>query len=87
MYWFDWLVVIFAWSVAGGFILAVAHCAQSGGAIDMAYGWEFVNPIHIYKYNKVNWFGVIIVALVYNALCPIGSICYWLYKLCTIGRE
>lgn len=87
MYWYDWLWIIFAWSIVGGFILVVAHCARSRGAIDMADGWEFVNPIHIHKYNKVNWFGTTIVALIYNALCPIGSVCYWFYKLCTVGRK
>ena len=87
MYWYDWLWIIFAWSVIGGFILTFPHCAQIRGAIYMADGWEFVNPIHIYKYNKVNWFGAIIVALIYNALCPIGSVCYWIYKLCTVGRK
>ena len=87
MPWYGWLWIVFVWSILGGIILMIAHCDSGLGAIDMADGWEFVNPIHIYKYNKVNWFGAIIVALVYNALCPIGSICYWLYKLCTIGRE
>ena len=87
MSWFVWVWIIFVWSVVGGFILKVADSAQTGGAINMAEDWEFVNPIHVHKYNHVNWFGAIIVALVYNALCPIGSVCYWLYKLCTIGRE
>jgi len=87
MYWYDWLWIIFAWSVVGGIILMVARCAQSRGALNMADGWEFVNPIHIHKYNKVNWFGAIIVALIYNALCPIGSVCYWFCKLCTVGRS
>lgn len=91
MTWSDWLLLIFAWSVVGGFILGIAlgiaYGNQRTGAFSMAEGWEFVNPIHIYKYNKVNWFGAIIVALIYNALCPIGSICYWFYKLCTVGRK
>lgn len=87
MYWYDWICIIFAWSVLGGFILLIAHCAQGMGAIIMADGWEFVNPVHVYKYNKVNWFGAIVVALIYNALCPIGSVCYWFYKLCTVGRK
>lgn len=87
MSWSDWLLLIFAWSVVGGFILGIAYCNQRTGAFSVAEGWEFVNPIHIYKYNKVNWFGAIIVALIYNALCPIGSVCYWFYKLCTVGRK
>lgn len=87
MHWYDWLWIILAWSVVGGFILGIAYSAQFEGAINMADGWEFVNPIHIYKYNHVNWFGAIVVALIYNALCPIGSVCYWFYKLCTVGRK
>lgn len=87
MYWYDWLWIILAWSLVGGFVLAIASSLQNKGVINMSDGWEFVNPIHVYKYNKVNWFGAIIVALIYNVLCPIGSVCYWFYKLCTIGRE
>lgn len=93
MFWYDWLLAILAWSITGGIILMVARVARvvqrgaGASAMAMADGWEFVNPIHIHKYNKVNWFGTFIVALIYNALCPIGSVCYWFYKLCTIGRK
>ena len=87
MPWYDWLWAIFAWNVAGGFILAISYGCKATGAISMADGWEFVNPIHIHKYNKVNWFGAIVVAAIYNALCPIGAVCYWCYKICTVGRK
>lgn len=87
MYWYEWLGIIFAWSLVGVFILMIAQGIQTRGAIVMADGWEFVNPVHIYKYNKVNWFGAIIVALIYSALCPIGAVIYWFYKLCTVGRK
>lgn len=87
MYWYDWLLDIFVWNLMGGFSLVMACCFSSGGAIDMADGWEFVNPIHVHKYNNVNWFGAFIVALIYGVLCPIGAVCYWVYKLCTFGRK
>lgn len=87
MPWYDWLWIIFVWSLLGGIIPTVSHCYEGTGAISMADGWEFVNPIHVHKYNKVNWFGAIVVAAIYNALCPIGSVCYWFYKLCTVGRK
>lgn len=87
MYWFDWVWIIYVWSFIGGITLTVANGFQDRGAIGMAKGWEFVNPIHVHKYNHVNWFGAIIVALIYNALCPIGAVCYWFYKLCTFGRK
>lgn len=51
-------------------------------------GWELCNPYYSYRYhNNVNWFGAIILSLVFMALCPIGAVCYWFYKLCTIGRR
>ena len=87
MYWYDWLCLIIVWNFVGGFILMIVHGAQNRGAIFMADGWEFVNPTHIYKYNHVNWFGAFVVAIIYNALCPIGAAIYWLYKLCTVGRD
>ena len=60
MYWYEWLLPIFMWRVIGDLILVTARFGVCKGAINMADGWEFVNPIHIYKYNKVNWFGAII---------------------------
>lgn len=48
---------------------------------------EFLNPVHIYRYTSVNWFGCILLTLFYNLLCPMLSVGYWLYKLCTIGRK
>jgi hypothetical protein len=50
-------------------------------------GFEFVNPIWIYKHCYVNVFGAIFLCLLANLLCPIGSIVYWIYKLCTVGRR
>lgn len=50
-------------------------------------GIEFVNPAYLYKTIRVNWFGAIFLAIFYSAMCPIGAIGYWFYKLCTIGRE
>ena len=51
-------------------------------------GFELVNPYHVYKYHKrLNWFGAIIVSVFYTALCPVGTVCYWFYKLCTVGRK
>lgn len=51
-------------------------------------GWELCNPYWSYKYHtNVNVFGAIMLSLLYTILCPIGAICYWFYKLCTIGRK
>lgn len=52
-----------------------------------AEGFEFVNPIHIYKNSKMNIFGAIFVSILMSLICPIGTIIYWIYKLCTVGRK
>ena len=59
-------------------------CAAAHGE---SYGFEFCNLLWIYKNYSVNIFGTIVLALVYNLLCPIGTIGYWIYKLCTFGRR
>lgn len=82
-----WIVL---WNGLGliGLGLLCAICHPLGeGAVCHSEGLEFVNPKHIYKYNKVNWFGAIVVATIYGAICPIATLIYWFYKLCTIGRK
>ena len=75
------IVAIFAWQVIGGFIDLIIACSC------YADGWVLANPCCVYRYNRyVNWFGATVLALGYTALCPIGALCYWFYKLCVIGR-
>lgn len=86
----DWtfIAILIGWNIGGIIIVGILlACSEPPGAFSAAYGFEFVNPCHIYRYNRVNWFGAIIVALVYNFICPIGTLCYWIYKLCTVGRN
>jgi hypothetical protein len=85
------IAVLIMWSMVGiilwFFMILIAQENSLTGAVGMSEGFEFVNPLFVYKHNKVNWFGALIIALFYSALCPIGAICYWLYKICTIGRK
>lgn len=48
---------------------------------------HFVNPIVIYKIIKVNWFGAYFIAIIHNICCIIPAVCYWMYKICTVGRK
>ena len=48
--------------------------------------FSFVNPIVIHDNIGVNWFGAILLAIVFNILLPAIAIPYWIYKLCTVGR-
>lgn len=50
-------------------------------------GFEFVNPIWLYKKYRVNWFGAAFLAIIFNILAISCAVCYWIYKLCTVGRK
>lgn len=72
---------LFVWSSLGVMIAGVFEMFPD------ADGFNYVNPIWIYKHYNVNYFGAALIFILYNLICPIGSICYWLYKLCTVGRK
>lgn len=69
------------WSLGGAMILCITD------VLDAFDDFSFLNPIKIYKTYRVNYFGAAIICIIYNLLCPIGSIGYWFYKLCTFGRK
>lgn len=48
---------------------------------------NFINPINVYKLNKVNVFGCILLTILGNIMFPYYAIYYWFYKLCTVGRK
>ena len=81
------IVCLFAWNVIGAIGLLITT-ACSAGWIGLCDSWEFVNPYYVYKYCKtVNWFGATMLALFFTLVCPVGAVCYWFYKLCTVGRR
>lgn len=60
--------------------------------------YSYLNPIWLYKNYKVNYFGCLILTILFNIACPLFSIIYWLckiiYCLCkfikwimTVGRK
>ena len=78
----DWLFWIVFWLVITVAITGplVFVFANSGGC-------EAVNPLWIYKSYNVNWFGAMCLCILFHLLAPVYAICYWFYKLCTVGRE
>ena len=74
-----WIIV---WNLVGLFIQFFIGINYYQDAI------EFCNPRVVYKYNKsVNWFGALVLSLLYSVLSPLGATIYWFYKLCTVGRK
>ena len=74
-------VIFVIWNVIGIFLLGTTSFPCETLSL-----WR-LNPIEIYDYYKVNYFGCFWVTLGFNLLCPITSFCYWFYKLCTVGRK
>ena len=50
-------------------------------------GLACCNPLWWYREYRVNYFGAGFLALLINLICPIASLGYWFYKLCTVGRR
>lgn len=48
---------------------------------------NFVNPVNVYRLNKVNVFGCILLTILGNIMFPYCAIWYWFCKLCTVGRK
>ena len=49
--------------------------------------FNFFNPFVIYKKRKVNWFGALLIAIIFNIMFPFVALLYWIYKICTVGRK
>ena len=77
-------IIIFysiVWSLCGTLFLVIV------GVLDEFDDFSYMNPIKIYKNYKVNYFGAAIICIIHNLLCPISSIGYWFYKICTFSRK
>lgn len=79
MAWY-WIVLIFYVVITG--ILAAAGVANN----DLESIPYLINPVKIYRANKVNIFGCILLTLLLHLIFPYYAIIYWIYKLCTVGR-
>ena len=78
---FKVIFCIMVWSLGGAIILGLL------GVVDEFDDLSYVNPIKIYRTYRVNYLGTALICIIYNLLCPICSIGYWIYKICTFGRK
>lgn len=74
-------ILILFWIVINIMVLFTIFVFSTGGV-----NFSFVNPIVIHNNIKVNWFGAIALAVIFNVLLPAVSIPYWIYKIFTVGR-
>lgn len=68
-----------------GFINLVIMAASLESGVEVGLQW--INPIVIYNNVSVNWFGCIVLTILAHAIAGPWVCLYWLYKLCTVGRE
>ena len=82
----DLFAIVVCWHMIGAWFWWVLH---SAGFAPVRYATclEFVNPVFIYNTIKVNAFGAAVVSVLLSAMFPFGTLLYWLYKLCTVGRK
>lgn len=75
--------------IGGGIAWVVAMVIV---AFSIEYNWvcvglTFLQPDVIYHNTKLNYFGVGVVCLALNLFFLPMALCYWFYKLCTVGRR
>jgi hypothetical protein len=72
---------LIALAIVANFVVMIASASCND------VNFSFVNPIVIYKKLPVNWFGAALLSIASHVVFPVIAILYWLYKLCTVGRE
>ena len=55
--------------------------------IAIEIGLCLCNPKWIYNHTKTNWFGTTCLTILANVAFGPTALCYWFYKLCTVGRK
>lgn len=74
--------IILIWNVIGLLVFAIIYQQINAILIE-----DMIAPWGVYKHINVNLFGTIVLTLVFNLLCPVLSIGWWFYWLCTVGRK
>jgi hypothetical protein len=75
--------------ISGSLCWLVVQCIV-GVLINCAWVCQnltFLQPNIIYHNTKLNYFGVGVVCLALNLFYLPMALCYWFYKLCTVGRR
>ena len=81
------IILIFClWNVIG-IVVAALFMEEVHTSGYTYFNYNRLNPIYIYRNTRCNIFGTICLTILANLLCPVLSICYWVYKLCTVGRK
>ena len=81
-----WVVLLFSVLLITDIILNVgAAMVVLDEGIDVLN--DYFNPFYIYKSNRVNIFGCIMITIFYHLVLLPHASYFWFYKLCTVGRR
>lgn len=73
---------VLAWNMLGLIVLSWIPYTRNTDSLHNIF-----NPKGIYNNINVNWFGCLLLTVLFNLLCPVMTICYWFVQLCTFGRK
>ena len=81
------ITILGVWNIVGGLMMTILTVNLSCHG----YAENILSPIWIYDEWELNYFGVALVCIFFNLLCPVWTICVWGFKLlkfiCTVGRR
>ena len=86
MLWWQIIFFVFCLQLIG-FTCMLGLMSLIGKPLSDVEGLEFMNPLWWYRNYPVNPLGAAMASFGFTILCPIGAVCYWFYKLCTIGGK
>lgn len=82
-----WIKILLVWNICGFTLLAILWAEWLCISDDKC----LLHPVWLYRKFKVNYFGCGLLTLIFNLLCPVVSVVYWLwnfiYFICTVGRK
>lgn len=85
--------IIFIVAVVWHFIgFSALHFYEDGSTVYQYEGFvPYLNPVWLWKKYKVNIVGCFFLTILFNLLCPLISVIYWIIKfigwICTVGRK
>lgn len=77
--------ILMVWNIIG-FCIWFGVGVFDGSPVNEV-GFGCCNPLWLYRQYRVNYFGAGFLVLLINLICPVCSLGYWFYKLCTVGRR
>ena len=84
---YEWIAILLGWNLMGFVIYAGIQMNATWHTTD----YTLLNPRDIYELWDVNYFGCVLLTLIFNLLCPVWTIGYWFFKfmrfVCTVGRK